>query len=772
MPLDPRDPADELLGRTVVEAGLVGARALDECRSEQRRLREAGQDVPLAQVLVRRGHLAPAQLRAILGDETVVAPSLPATIGRYAIQHFLGEGGMGSVFAAEDPELHRRVAIKVLSDSLSEAMRARFRREARVLARIHHPNVVSLFDAGDCEGQLYLVMELVDGRSLGSHVARRKPSISERVALLEKVARGVHAAHGHGVVHRDLKPGNVLVTREGEPKVVDFGLAHWLEGEGDLTRTGVAVGTPGYMAPEQVHLEPGGITPRTDVHALGILLYELLTGRRPFDGATVKETIFNVLGQDPEPPRKFAPGIPRELERIVLQALAKDPEARYESAEAFADDLRRWLERRPVLAVVPGVLRRRGPIVAGIAAAVALAGVAVAWAVVGSPDSEPEQAIPERDEARAQREAYRILEDARTSLDLAWRYHYAADADFEELLRRVQRAQARIEAALETAPGLPQAHYLLGRALETRGDGVAAEAAYRRAIELDPELRAARRRLGRVLLERAFVCDVQFSHHAGRSSARVVSLAREAAGEIERALGEGETEEDALEIEFARAMLAYAHCEFQETRAICAAATQRFRGAPGVEDFHWLGATAQLDRREAIREVEVALAARPVFPLALLTRGYFHHCLEEFDEALADYERALRFDPDLSAAWCNRGIIHHVRKEYDAAMIAYDRAIELDPHVHPAWHNRGRLRVLREEYREAAEDFGRAIRDELDPLESLLLRGFARFESGDPRGAVEDFERALAIAPPDWVSRAVAESYLEEARTRAAASPK
>src|SRR5688572_2282677 len=217
------------------------------------------------------------------------AASRPEQVGRYELRESVGEGASALVYRAWDTKLGRIVAVKILRDvaALSEIARLRFLREGQATAGLLHPNVVSVYDVGEEGGRLYLVMEFVEGRTLAQDLAREPGPLRERIVLLERAARGVAAAHEKGIVHRDLKPANILVTAAGEPKVGDFGLARLMDSSVELTRTGATLGTPLYMAPEQV--EGKDVTTRTDVYSLGAILYEVLTGRPPHTGDSVAE---------------------------------------------------------------------------------------------------------------------------------------------------------------------------------------------------------------------------------------------------------------------------------------------------------------------------------------------------------------------------------------------------------------------------------------------------------------------------------------------------
>jgi serine/threonine-protein kinase len=303
---------------------------------------------------------------------------LPEVPG-YEVLGRLGRGGMSEVHKARDVRLGRTVAIKLLlaGEHASPAELSRFRTEAEALARLAHPNIVQIYDVGRLGACPFLVLEFVDGPTLARRCGGQAQPPAGAARLVEVLARAVHAAHTQDVVHRDLKPGNVLLTADGTPKVTDFGLAKIVGGADRLTRTGEVMGTPAYMAPEQARGRHADVGPLGDVYALGAILYELLTGRPPFQGATVLETLDRVVRDEPTPPRRLAGSVPRDLETVCLKCLRKEPGRRYPSAAHLADDLRRFQAGEPVAArrVGPaGVAWRwagRRPVVAGLLAALA-----------------------------------------------------------------------------------------------------------------------------------------------------------------------------------------------------------------------------------------------------------------------------------------------------------------------------------------------------------------------------------------------------------------
>lgn len=311
---------------------------------------------------------------------------LPRRFGAYNLERLLGRGGAGLVFAARQDELERTVAVKVLAAGMFAGRegRERFRAEAQAVAQMDHPGIVPVLEAGECDGLSFFSMPLLAGGSLAEALRNGLHFTGdEAAAFLAGLARAVHYAHQRGVLHRDIKPGNILLTESGEPRLTDFGLSRLIEKESTLTRTNALLGTPAYMAPEQA--QNGTVTTAADVYGLGAVLYELLAGQPPFAGGTSVETIRLLLDTEPRRPSVLNAAVDRDLETICLKCLEKDPGKRYGSAEAFADDLQRFRRGEPVLARSAGSLERawkwarRHP---GLAAAVSIAAVAVVSAAV------------------------------------------------------------------------------------------------------------------------------------------------------------------------------------------------------------------------------------------------------------------------------------------------------------------------------------------------------------------------------------------------------
>jgi WD40 repeat protein/tRNA A-37 threonylcarbamoyl transferase component Bud32 len=362
-------------GLEAVETGQVGdwrrlliqhpefAAELAEFFSGQKQLNRLAATVrPLVQAV----SATPLESSVLTADEAALPQ--PETrfrvIGDYELLQEIGRGGMGVVYRARQKGLNRLVALKMIhaAELATEARVLRFRNEAEIVATLDHPQIVPIHEVGQHEGRLYFTMKLVEGGNLAHQMAkfslRHVESSNARLRaqqaaiarLVASVARAVHHAHQRGILHRDLKPSNILLDKAGQPYVTDFGLARRIELDIGLTQTGDLVGTPSYMAPEQASAQKGAITTATDVYGLGAILYVLLAGRPPFQGATVLDTLAQVQEREPEPPSRSNPQLDRDLETICLKCLEKDPRRRYGSAEALGEDLSHWLAGEPIKA--------------------------------------------------------------------------------------------------------------------------------------------------------------------------------------------------------------------------------------------------------------------------------------------------------------------------------------------------------------------------------------------------------------------------------------
>jgi serine/threonine-protein kinase len=496
--------ADSAFGRVLVESGAVQDRDVAEGFGQQELERQGGRVRRLGDILVERGRLdraalvgvlqktgvrsltcatclenavpdaaAPGPLscavcggplvdeatlrefqrdRPVMPEEAAVAEQMVERVyGKFVLVAHVGSGGMGSVWKAWDRDLGRWVAIKLLKLTADAAGQdddvRRFLREAAVAARLRHPNIVSVYEAGEIRGQHLIVMEFVDGKPL--HHQNFPPK--RAMALVRDAARAVQYAHEQGVVHRDLKPSNIMLSASGQVFVMDFGLARSLTSPSTLTASGMLIGTPMYMPPEQAQAVRGRDEKVCDVYALGATLYELLTGRPPFQAEEPWQLLVDVVEQEPVPPRRRNPAVPADADTITLKALQKQPSARYASAAEFADDLDRCLKgesirARPTPVVVRAwrwTLRHRA---AAIATACVLAVMAASAIVVAS--------LSGRESRRRAAEAGRRVERAAAAL-----------ADYRARGKDVDACFARGIAECKAAEALVPGHAEAGRLL-------------------------------------------------------------------------------------------------------------------------------------------------------------------------------------------------------------------------------------------------------------------------------------------------------------------
>src|SRR5213593_3700100 len=320
---------------------------------------------------------------------TTRAANMMGEFGDYELLEEIGRGGQGVVFRARQKSLNRIVALKIigLGQWATKAHLKRFRLEAEAAARLDHPCIVPIYEVGERDGCCYFSMKFVEGGQLDEAVRRTPMPMRQAAELMAKVARTVHYAHEHGILHRDIKPGNILLDANGEPHLTDFGLARLVESESTITQTMEVLGTPSYMASEQAVGNNASISRATDVYGIGAVFYQLLTGHPPFAGGTTYQTIKLLLDTEPRQPRLWNPKIDRDLSTICLKCLEKDPKRRYSSALALAEDLERWLKYEPIAARRIGLVARgkkwvrRNPTRALLAGSLIVLIAAVGWNV-------------------------------------------------------------------------------------------------------------------------------------------------------------------------------------------------------------------------------------------------------------------------------------------------------------------------------------------------------------------------------------------------------
>jgi tetratricopeptide (TPR) repeat protein/predicted Ser/Thr protein kinase len=481
-----REEQERALGRRAVRAGLLSEDDLE------RFLRERRDDGPrtLEDFLRARGAAPDQILRlkreldrdeyALFRSSRLTPPEVEALLDRpdrrlaeFVLVEHLGQGGIGDVWKAWDTRLGRWVAIKLPRPTPDrEAASRRFSREALAAARLSHPNIVAIHRVADEGDRCFIVMQYVEGQTLGA----ARPPLRRALEILRDVALAVHYAHEQGVVHRDLKPGNILIARDGRPFVLDFGLAHLEEAAGAASREGFVAGTAAYMSPEQARGGPASRARPTDIYSLGATLYEAAAGRPPFEGGSFAEILEKVLHRNPPPPRSLRPDLPRDVETVILKAMEKDPARRYASARDLADDLDRCLRNEPVAARRPSAVRvwaaraRRSPL--------ALAALAAAGLLVAAAGFLEARRATRRGHEQAIRETWR----ASLAPVLALR-RAGANESMAQLLPALESSYRR---ASQSAPELSEIDHVMGRLCRTLMDETRAREFQDLALSKDP----------------------------------------------------------------------------------------------------------------------------------------------------------------------------------------------------------------------------------------------------------------------------------------------
>ncbi len=684
--------------------------------------------------------------------------------GKYRLEERIGQGGMGAVYRAVDTELHRTVAVKVLlgADDTGDERVRRFQREAETAGKLRHPHIVTIFEVGCEAGHHYFAMEYVEGASLSQLLYDKQLRLDDAVDIFLQVVEAIDYAHRHQVIHRDLKPQNIMVDRERRAYVTDFGLAKELTARTRLTQTGKLMGTPMYMAPEQANAEAGKIDALTDVYALGAVLYEILTGRPPFDGASPAEIVYAVLFKDPAPPTSLNRRVPVDLETICLKALEKERERRYAGAGELAADLKRFREGEAIRAkpasrlsrVLRRVRRHRGATL-GVAAAFAVAAIAVGWAGVHSIRSaERERRVAEQEErTRRDREAM----DAR---------------------RKAQESAAALLVQAE------------------REEGEGALALLDRAVALDPDSVAVRLRRAKrfAKLDRDAEAIADLDHVLARDPENLQALYERSQIHGWSARDHAKAEQDilamlALDPEDVLALESQGCLLLIRGRNLDALAplTRAIEKDPARWSPYYYRGTAKAVGRDlagAVQDLTDALERRPDDPAMLLTdRAKYRNWMLEANEALADAEQALRLGPNNARALSQKGTalgllgrraealqaareaialapneaemyarlgqVHRSFNELDAALEAGARALQVDPRCVMARHLRAEILTTQGRHADAIAECDAVLADSEHWHDAHLIKAEALLELGDLGKAMTSIDRAIAMEPDE-----------------------
>ncbi|HZL72705.1 MAG TPA: protein kinase, partial [Planctomycetota bacterium] len=618
---------------------------------------------------------------------TSLVPGAKASdrLGKYLLMEKLGTGGMGEVWKALDTELNRWVALKFLKDQDSKEL-ARFAREAHMAAKLSHPNIAAVHEIGEVGGRHYIAMQCIEGRTLETFRTNDRRLL---VRLCLDAAKALDHAHRHGVIHRDVKPGNLMVeeTEEGTKVVVlDFGLARSIEGGEKLSMSGSVVGTPHYLSPEQARAEK--LDERTDVYSLGATMYEIFTGRAAFEGGNVYDILKKVENEEPMAPRRIKPQINQDLQTIILKCLEKRRERRYDNAKELAHDLRRFLNHEAVLARPPSAiyllkmrLSKRKSLVAAVAALLCL----VVGAAVLLPKMIAESA------ARARIVEYQTpYTEGRNAWDEV--LQIVQKAPLEHAARKAREARSHFEKAIGILE-LADAQVMRGKCLQLEGSPQEAEAAWERALVLDPGNQEARFHLAKMLLLRYYNAQAPALAHRDKSGGgfRIIETGPETPEETrlraraEKLLaGVGAEEKSA----YLRGVLEVNRRRYKEGAALLAQYNREGWDAASIA----LEGSARLysgDYEGAIRVCTRAIELDPKNAHTYVLRGLAREGHGLHDAAIEDFNEALRLDPKNAGTWHSRGNSKSDQGKREDAIVDFNESIKLDPNSAVVYYSRG-----------------------------------------------------------------------------------
>ena len=715
-----------------------------------------------------------------LPDPQVRSPRLTQgaplpVISGYEVLGVLGHGGIGVIYRARHLSLNRVVALKMLlsGEFASRAELARFRREAEAVAALQHPNIVQIHDVGDVDGRPYFTMEFVAGGTLAQKLSGVPQPAQYSASLTQTLARAIHEAHLAGIVHRDLKPGNILLTSDGVPKISDFGLARSFESPTDVTLSPAMIGTPSYMAPEQVIGKPDSVGPSADVYALGATLYELLTGRPPFRGETATETQRQVVNEEPAAPSRLNAKVPRDLETICLKCLCKEPARRYETAAALADDIERFEEGRPIQARPIGWAERwwrwarRNPLAAALLltalALVALASGGGTWLVQQRTRHNAElrrdvgraldQSVSFRKEFHF-REARELLETARQQLE-------ANGPD--DLRRRVAQALAD----LSLVERLDGARFRGLTFTSVELDRTSAEPLYALAFAQfghegeDTSSVAARVRDSGVSAEVVDALDDWASITTDRHRRKwLFAIARQADPDPEQnrfrqpdlwdAPGGVAQPIPQLNADKLSLRIATALARLLQTRGLRGSTTLTAVRARFPQDF-WLNIElghalfAANQPEEALSYVQSALALRPDSAPVRNAVGGVLQTIGRVNEAIDEYHKALAIDPKYAYTHYNLGEALRSQGKLDEAVGHLREAIATNPKLTDAYISLAAALQSKQRPDEAVDVLKEAIR--LKPSSAVAHNNLAIAlgSQGDMDDAIAQLREAVKI---------------------------
>ena len=700
----------------------------------------------------------------LLGNEEEAAPNLKRTqhvttrgcfvemlgeLGDYELLEEVGRGGQGVVYRAHQKSLNRTVALKVIGLGCwaTEAHVKRFRREAEAAASLDHPRIVPIYEVGERDGQCYFSMQFVEGGQLDEVVSRRPMSIRQAAELIAKVARTVHYAHEHGILHRDIKPGNILLDANGEPHLTDFGLARLVESESTITQTMEVLGTPSYMAPEQAVGNNAAVSSVTDVYGIGAVFYQLLTGHPPFAGGTTYQTIKLLLDTEPRQPRLWNRKIDRDLSTICLKCLEKDPKRRYSSALALAEDLERWLKYEPITARRIGLVARgkkwvrRNPTRALLAGSLIALIAAVGWNVwkselIHRPVTKGIAVLP--------------FENLSGDPENA----YFADGIQEEILTRLASiAELSVISRTSTSRYQSKPRNLAEIGEQLRVVNILEGGVQKTADHVRVTVQLVNAQTNSQLWAETYdrkLTDI-FAVESEIAKGIAESLRAKLTGREEQALAVKPTSNPEGYDAYLRG-LAYSF-KTENTAANALEAQKHLREAvrldPNfalawallsyVESRGYLVETLQPTlalREEARQAAETALTLQPNLGEALYAKGYYYYsCLKDYDTAVRYFEQARQFMPNNSQIPAAMAYVARRRGQWERSEAYFNEAERLDPRNGYLLNQHAISYIALRRFPEALRKLDQVLNITPDEVETLATKAAIKQAEGDLPGA-------------------------------------